>query len=80
MSPEELTEEGTMFALVKSKPQVTRDPVQDYADSNTVIRQLHDRISNVRYTDKRGGLVPPSELAQLRSDIADALATLQQLA
>jgi hypothetical protein len=60
--------------------QETRDPVQDYADSNAVLRKLNDRIQNARYGNDRGGMVPPTELAQLRSDIANALATLEQLA
>lgn len=57
-----------------------RDPVQDFHDSNAVLKKLDDTLSSARFGESRGGLVPPQALAQLREDIRDALATLDALA
>lgn len=52
---------------------------QTYHDLNRTIRSLDSRLSAQCFGGGRNGMVPPECIAEVRQEIADALATIDAL-
>ena len=52
---------------------------QTYHDMCKVLKLLDEKISHERFTDNRGGTVPPEEMENLITNIDDGLITLKML-
>ena len=56
------------------------DAVQTYHDLHKVLNKLTDTIRHHRYTDDRGGIIPPGDAMEAALvDVRDACATIALL-